>query len=122
MDPAIWGPHLWHFLHSMSFAYAKDKNNPTQQEKYYMFNFLESLKFVLPCSCKKNYTEHFDNNPPRLNSRRELFEWLVDLHNKVNKQTNEYLDKKGDYKTPRKNEKVTYKFVENMYKSIYNKQ
>ncbi len=122
MDPAVWGPHLWFFLHSMSFAYAKDKNNPTPEEKYYMYQFLESLKYVLPCSCKKNYSKHFNSNPPKLNSRRELFEWLVDLHNLVNKQTNDYLDKKGDTRTPRKNEYVAYTDVEKMYKSIYNKK
>lgn len=120
MDPAIWGPHLWFFLHSMSFAYGKNKNRPTKEEKYYMYQFLESLKFVLPCTCKKNYTKHFISNPPTLNSRRQLFEWLVDLHNKVNKQVNEDLDLTDDRKTPRKNEQVTYMDVEKMYKQIYN--
>lgn len=122
MDPNIWGPHLWFFLHSMSFAYAKNKNKPTLAEKYHMYQFLESLKYVLPCSCKDNYAKHFDSCPPTLNTRKELFEWLVDLHNKVNKQTNKVLDKNRDQITPRKNEKVSYKEVEIRYIDIYNKK
>ncbi len=120
MDPNIWGPHLWFFLHSMSFAYAKNKDHPTEEEKKYMYQFLESLKFVLPCACKDNYAKHFDKHPPKLDSRMELFKWLVDLHNKVNKQTNDYKKNKGDF-THLKNEKVSYESVEAMYKSIYNK-
>jgi hypothetical protein len=119
MDPEIWGPHLWFFLHSMSFTYAKDKDHPTREEKKYMYQFLESLKYVLPCVCKDSYKKHFDNFPPRLNSRRELFEWLVDLHNRINKQTNEERIKKGDFSKPLKDEHVKYKDVEKMYRGIY---
>ncbi len=81
-------------------------------EKKDMYNFLKSLRTVLPCTvCKENYSNHFNLYPPRLNSRKELFEWLVDLHNHVNTE----VSKKGDYSN------YSYTDVEKMYKSIYKK-
>lgn len=121
MDPAIWGPHLWFFLHSMSFAYAKDKDHPTELEKRQMYQFLESLKYVLPCICKNNYSAYFDKYPPKLNSRKELFRWLVDLHNHVNMEHNKELSINSS-KTPRHwKRKYTYKEVEKMYIDRYTK-
>ena len=112
MDPAIWGPHLWFFLHSMSFCYAENRLSPTKTEKKDMYIFLKSLRTVLPCTvCKENYSNYFNLYPPRLNSRKELFEWLVDLHNHVNTE----VSKKGDYSN------YSYTDVEKMYKSIYKK-
>ena len=30
MDPLIWGPHAWFFLHSITLVYP---DNPSEQEK-----------------------------------------------------------------------------------------
>lgn len=122
MDPKIWGPHLWFFLHSITFSYAEDKENPTRQEKKHMYNFLNSLKYTLPCICKNNYREHFNKNPPNLKSRRKLFEWMVDLHNTVNEESNkETYIKYGLTKPHLFKRQYTYKEVETMYKNFYNK-
>jgi len=32
-----------------------------------------------------HYTVKFQNTPPNLNSREELFRWTVDVHNEVNR-------------------------------------
>ena len=112
MDPKIWGPHLWFFLHSMSFTYAKNRKKATTEEKIQMYNFLESLKFVLPCDiCRVNYSNFLDKNPPKLNSRKELFRWLVDLHNCVN----------GECGSKHKRQ-YTYDEVEKLYKEVYNQK
>jgi hypothetical protein len=116
MDPNIWGPHLWIFLHSMSFTYGEDRLQATRKEQKHMYAFLESLKYVLPCSCKLNYKTHFNNNPPRLNNRRELFEWLVDLHNIVNIEYNNDISKNNG--KPLK-KLYSYKEVEKMYRQMY---
>jgi len=109
MDPKIWGPHLWFFLHSMSFTYAKNRKRATTEEKIQMYTFLESLRFVLPCDvCKKNYSNYLLDYPPRLDSRKELFEWLVDLHNCVN----------GECKKSNKR-LYTYDEVEKLYNKAY---
>ena len=115
MDPTIWGPPLWKFLHSIPFAYGADRLQATPKEQKHMYTFLESLKHVLPCSCKLNYKKHFKENPPRLNNRRELFEWLVDLHNTVNMEFN--TNSKNNGKPLKK--LYTYKEVEQMYIQLY---
>ena len=36
MDPEVWGPHGWYFLHSITLAYP---DNPTDDDKTYHKNF-----------------------------------------------------------------------------------
>jgi hypothetical protein len=118
MDPNIWGPHLWIFLHSMSFTYAEDRLHATKREQREMYTFLKSLQYVLPCVCKFNYKMHFENYPPRLKTRRDLFEWLVDLHNIVNLEYN----KKNSSRNIKPKRTYTYKEVEDMYRKMYSKK
>lgn len=106
MHPEIWGPHLWNFLHTMTLTYAKHRHHATKKEKAHMNQFLYHLQFTLPCaSCRTNYASYFERNPPPLNTRRELFEWLVDLHNAVNRQNQKPI--------------FTYTQVEQLYKQMY---
>jgi hypothetical protein len=85
-SPSIWGPQAWHFIHMVALSYPLEPNDE-MKEKY--FNFFKSLCYTLPCpTCSRHYEENFKSNPPRLNSRKELFNWTVDLHNKVNKSNN----------------------------------
>jgi len=82
MDPNIWGPHAWIFLHSISLQYPSEPSS-IEKEKYK--SFLHSLQYVLPCQkCRKHYQMHYKKNPPRLNSKKEFVEWVFDLHNIVN--------------------------------------
>ncbi len=77
-----WGPRLWEVLHVISFDYPI---NPTDKEKEDMKNFLLGLKNVLPCIyCRKNYNRNINEMPMKLNSRKDLALWLIDLHNEVN--------------------------------------
>ena len=46
MRPEIWGPHAWIFLHSVTLEYP---DNPTDEDKQNMINFIDSLGNVLPC-------------------------------------------------------------------------
>ena len=58
MLTSVWGPSLWHYLHTMSFNYP---DKPTKQDKKNYKNFIYSLINVLPCKyC-------------RINLRRKLF-------------------------------------------------
>ena len=41
----VWGPSLWHFLHTMSFNYPV---NPTKEDKQNYMNYIHSLKFIFP--------------------------------------------------------------------------
>ena len=82
-SPKEWGSEGWHLIHYASLNYPL---NPTEEDKKNYLSFLESLKFVLPCEgCAFNWSEKLKQHPPKLNSRKEFFEWTVDMHNQVNK-------------------------------------
>ena len=100
----VWGPSAWTFLHTLTFNYP---DNPTNQDKQHYFNFFNSLKHVLPCEkCKKHYKENYINLKNNLNSKDDLVNWLIDIHNEVNK----------------KNGKIiwSYSDVYNKYQNMYN--
>jgi hypothetical protein len=82
MEPNIWGPPAWKFLHSITFQYPE---NPTDLDKQKYFTFFNSLKNVLPCpTCREHYGGNFESIPIRLDNREDLIEWLIDIHNEVN--------------------------------------
>jgi hypothetical protein len=105
MDPDIWGPHAWMFLHSVTLAYPE---KPTDIDKTNFEKFFNSLQPVLPCKkCSDNYKIHIDENPilNHLDNKEKLVKWLIDIHNRVNR-----INGKKDY---------TYEEAINHYKSLY---
>ena len=61
MLTTVWGPALWHYLHTMSFNYPV---KPTQQQKRHYRNFVLSLEHVLPCKyCRMNLKNNFKALP-----------------------------------------------------------
>ena len=61
MDPEIWGPHAWIFLHSITLNYP---NNPTMYDKQHYKTFFTSLQNILPCDwCSRNYKLHLKKFP-----------------------------------------------------------
>ena len=108
MDPEIWGPPAWIFLHSITLNYP---NNPTIYDKQYYKNFFINLHHILPCEwCSKNYIHHLKKYPidNYLNTKKNLVQWLINVHNEINKIFNK---KTIDY-----TEFIT------IYKKIYNKK
>lgn len=84
MDSTVWGPPAWTFLHSITMTFPE---RPCELEKQFYKNFFKNLGNVLPCSkCQEHYNKHLLNMPldEHINSRRELVEWLIELHNQVN--------------------------------------
>lgn len=84
MNPDIWGPHAWIFLHTITLEYPLQ---PTQKDKENYLLFFKSLASVLPCGdCKVHYQEYITKNPleKALECRDQIFKWLVDIHNMVN--------------------------------------
>ena len=52
MLTSVWGPNLWHVLHTISFNYPV---KPTEKDKKRYMNFIKSLQYVLPCRyCRDN--------------------------------------------------------------------
>lgn len=91
MEPKIWGPPAWHFLHTITFNYPE---NPSYKDKSNYYDFFHNLQFILPCEiCQKNYQKHLKEYPisPYLDSKKTLVEWLIHIHNLVNQENNKPL-------------------------------
>ena len=84
MLPSCWGSPFWHVIHSIAYAY-----NPQIDRDNY-FDFFSNLGRILPCEeCRIHYEQNLNRQELMiaLNSPDNLFRWVYDLHNKVNKQT-----------------------------------
>jgi type IV secretory pathway VirB4 component len=106
MNPEIWGPPAWTFLHSITLAYP---DNPTDSDKINYENFFNILQPILPCAkCSNNYKIHLQEDPitNHLDSKSSLVKWLINLHNKVNKINGK--------------RELNYNEVINHYKLLYN--
>ena len=85
MDPRIWGPPAWTFLHSVTLAYP---DNPTETDRTNYGTFFNNLQPVLPClKCSNNYLKHIQEDPVEnhLTDKESLVKWLIEMHNKVNR-------------------------------------
>ena len=61
MLTTVWGPGMWHFLHTMSFNYPV---HPTEKDKIHYRDFVINLKYTLPCGkCRKNLVKNFQKLP-----------------------------------------------------------
>ena len=86
MLTSIWGPPIWHFLHTTSFNYPI---KPTKADKIHYKNFILNMGYVLPCgSCRDNFNNNLKDLPLRMSDmkNRETFSlWVYKLHELVNK-------------------------------------
>lgn len=81
----VWGPSMWHYLHTMSFNYPV---NPTSDDKRHYRAFVLSLYKVLPCGkCRKNLRTNFQKLPLRISdmkSRLTFSKYIYQLHELIN--------------------------------------
>jgi hypothetical protein len=83
MNPKIWGPHAWVFLHTITLNFPE---NPTPEQKKYYKDFFESLIHIIPCDkCRYNYMRKIKEHPVKVETRMDLVQWLLNIHNDVNK-------------------------------------
>ena len=86
MLTTVWGPSMWHFLHTMSFNYPV---NPTPEDKQHYQDFMLSLQHILPCKyCRQNLTNNYKIFPLTINdmaSRDSFSRYVYKLHEMVNK-------------------------------------
>jgi len=87
MLTTVWGPSLWHYIHTMSFNYP---NNPTKKDKKNYKDFVENLQYTLPCKyCRINLKKNLENYPLKschLQNRLEFSKYLYNLHERINKR------------------------------------
>lgn len=126
MLTTVWGPSMWHYLHTMSFNYPV---KPTEEDKKNYKNFILSLQHVLPCKyCRINLKNNLKNNPIKschMKNRETFSRYIYELHEIINKMLNKksnltYCDVRERYEHFRsrctddietiKNEKKLFKF------------
>jgi hypothetical protein len=85
MLTSVWGPGMWHYLHTMSFNYPV---NPTKQDKMHYYSFMWSLRYVLPCGkCRANLRENYKKLPltmKHMKNRASFSRYVFDLHELIN--------------------------------------
>ncbi len=86
MLTSVWGPSLWHSLHTISFNYPV---KPTRQDKKNYKRFIMDLKFVLPCKyCRMNFKKNLKDLPltqKDLKNRNNFSRWMFNMHEHINK-------------------------------------
>ena len=86
MLTSVWGPSMWHYLHTMSFNYPHE---PTCENKRYYQSFILNLQNVLPCGkCRKNLKKNFKKLPltwKDMKSRATFSRYIYHLHELINK-------------------------------------
>ena len=86
MLTSVWGPSLWHYLHTMSFNYP---TNPTHKDKVSYRKFITNLQNVLPCGhCRSNLKKNLKYLPltnEDLKDRDAFSRYVYKLHETVNK-------------------------------------
>ena len=85
MITTVWGPPLWHSLHTISFNYPV---KPSDEQKKYYYNFFIDLKNILPCKyCRDNFEKNLKILPINdivLKNRKNFSKWLYKIHELVN--------------------------------------
>ena len=89
MLTTVWGPSMWHYLHTMSFNYPIC---PSKQDKKNYKEFIYNLTNVLPCKyCRKNLISNLKAHPLKachLKNRETYSRYVYNLHEIVNKMLN----------------------------------
>lgn len=86
LDPRVWGPHYWHFLHTIALTYPNHPNAITKK-KYY--EFINSLPLFIPIeTMSSDFSKLLNLYPvqPYLDNRENFVKWVWFIHNKINEK------------------------------------
>jgi hypothetical protein len=86
LDPKVWGPHYWFFLHTLVMTYPHHPNAVTKK-KYY--EFIQNLPLFLPVEeISGEFSKLIDKYPvtPYLDNRDSFVRWMHFIHNKINEK------------------------------------
>ena len=84
LDPDVWGPHYWFFLHTLAISYPIKPNDVTKK-KYY--TFIHNLPLFIPVNeIGNSFSKMLDKYPvkPYLDSRKSFIKRMHFIHNKIN--------------------------------------
>jgi CTP synthase (UTP-ammonia lyase) len=86
LDPRVWGPHYWHFLHTIALTYP---NNPNAITKKKYYEFINTLPLFLPIEkMGSEFSKLLNLYPvqPYLDNRESFVKWVWFIHNKINEK------------------------------------
>ena len=86
LDPKIWGPHYWFFIHTVAMTYPIRPNAITKK-KYY--EFIQNLPLFIPVeNMSGEFSKLLDKYPvtPYLDNRESLIRWTHFINNKINQK------------------------------------
>ena len=86
MKKKVWGPIIWNLLHCITI---KIKDEYFNSEKKELFNIIYKICTYLPCPiCANSATFLLKKNKiSSLKTKKELINFIYNLHNEVNKKT-----------------------------------
>jgi len=83
---SVWGPAIWHYLHTISFNYPV---KPTVEDKHHYREFILSFKNILPCKrCRVNLDNNLKKAPLTMEDMKNRYTfslYMYKLHEIVNK-------------------------------------
>ena len=89
MMTSVWGPPMWHVLHTISFNYPIE---PSDEQKKHYYKFYKNLVHILPCKyCRENLSNNLKTNnltKDVMKNRETLSYWVYNLHEIINKMLN----------------------------------
>ena len=86
LDPNVWGPHYWFFLHTLAISYPHHPNAITKK-KY--SELIQNLPLFIPIeSIGNDFIKLLDEYPVTayLDNRESLIKWMHFIHNKINEK------------------------------------
>jgi hypothetical protein len=86
LDPKIWGPHYWFFLHTMAMSYS---NHPNAISKKKYYEFIQNFPLFIPIEeISKEFSNLINEYPvtPYLDNKDSLIRWTHFIHNKINEK------------------------------------
>ena len=89
MLTSVWGPVMWHMLHTISFNYPV---KPTPEERHDYYKFFKKLVKILPCgTCRDNLYNNYNDlefGRTHFTDRDTLSRFVYSLHEKINTMLN----------------------------------
>lgn len=84
LDPNIWGPKYWFFLHTIALTYPHRPNEVTKR-KYY--DLIQNMPLFIPVEAMgSKFSKLLEEYPVTsyLDTRESLIRWMHFIHNKIN--------------------------------------
>ena len=109
-----WGPPLWYIMHSIAYSFPE---NASEQYKLIYSDFYNKIipSLILCKFCLYHYRSYIRKKKIDFNSKDNLINWLIDLHNDVNIRNNKIKYNRSDvdklYRNQAFNHKIYYKFL-----------